>query len=99
MKQNKLNTIVNFVPRFFKAMRSKDTPRSAKLVGLAAIAYAVMPADLISDFIPVIGILDDAIVLPFLIYLATTMIPENMETERVKVKKDNYINVDDYEVR
>lgn len=91
--KSKINRVLNFIPRFFKAMRSKDTPLIAKLVGLAAIGYAIMPADLIADVIPVIGLLDDAIVLPFLMYLATTMIPEEKQ-EKVVVETNDYLEVD-----
>lgn len=70
--QDKLNTI----PIFFKALRNKETPILAKGLVLASIAYVILPADVVADFIPVIGVLDDAIVLPFLLYLASKMIPE-----------------------
>ena len=99
-KNNKTTTIMNFIPRFFNAMRSKDTPGSAKLIGLLAVAYAVIPADLIADVVPVLGILDDAIVLPFLMYLATTMLSEeSIDSNKSKVNKDQYIKVDDFEVK
>lgn len=47
-------------------------------MGLGAILYAVMPADLINDMIPFLGILDDAIVLPFLIFITSKMIPDSV---------------------
>lgn len=93
--QQKFNKVVGFVPTFFKAMKSKDTPPLAKAVGLLAISYAIMPADFIADVIPVIGLLDDAIVLPFLMYLATTMLPENhKQPQTVKVETKDYVEMD-----
>ena len=47
-----------------------------------------MPADLIIDMIPFLGILDDAIVLPFLIYITSKMIPDSV-MDKEKIKKIN----------
>ena len=49
-------------------------PRSAKWLAAAAIAYAVSPIDLIPDFIPVIGHLDDLLIVPALAWLALRQI-------------------------
>ena len=54
------------------------TPRASRVFLGAAIAYAVSPIDLIPDFIPVIGLLDDVIVLPALIWLALRLIPRDV---------------------
>lgn len=98
--RNKLGKIINFIPSFVRAMKSKDTPFLAKVLGFGAIVYAIMPADIIADFIPVLGILDDAIVLPFLLYLASTMMKlDNFEMKKAKVKKEDVIYVKDYEVK
>ena len=52
------------------------TPKPAKwLLGLA-IGYVLMPFDLIPDFIPVIGQLDDLVIVPGLIYLALKYVPD-----------------------
>lgn len=75
---NKLIKIKNFIPIYFKAMKNKNTPVMAKLMGIFAIAYAILPTDMIPDVVPFLGILDDAIVLPFLIYLASKMIPDEV---------------------
>ncbi len=54
------------------------TPKLAKwLLGLA-VAYAVSPIDLIPDFIPVIGYLDDLVILPALVLVALKMIPQEV---------------------
>lgn len=57
------------------ACRDPRMPWPAKLVAALVVAYAVSPIDLIPDFIPVLGYLDDLIILPLGILLAVQMIP------------------------
>ena len=69
------------------AARSPDTPFIAKLVAAAVAAYAFSPIDLIPDFIPVIGLLDDIILIPLGIALALRLIPhELMERFRAEAE-------------
>lgn len=58
----------------------RTPPRTRWLLG-AAVAYAVSPIDLIPDFIPVIGHLDDAIILPLLVWLALRSMPPALLAE------------------
>ena len=51
------------------------TPWYAKAMGVFVVAYALSPIDLIPDFIPVLGYLDDVILLPVLIWLAVRLLP------------------------
>ncbi|MEG0821616.1 MAG: DUF1232 domain-containing protein [Burkholderiaceae bacterium] len=51
------------------------TPWIVKLLVFAAVAYALSPIDLIPDFIPVLGLLDDLVILPLLIGLAIRLTP------------------------
>jgi len=50
------------------------TPKFAKILLWIAIAYALSPIDLIPNFLPVIGYLDDIIILPFLLYIAIKLV-------------------------
>lgn len=59
----------------FLAWKDPATPFPAKAVIAVTIAYAVSPIDLIPDFIPFLGQLDDLIIVPALIVLALRMIP------------------------
>lgn len=57
------------------ARKHPDTPLLAKILCIATLLYALSPIDLIPDFIPVLGFVDDAILLPGLIWLAIRMLP------------------------
>lgn len=56
--------------------KDKRTPFSAKIISATALALAFSPIDLIPDFIPVLGYLDDIIIIPLLIYISFKLIPE-----------------------
>ena len=55
-----------------------DTPWSAKLLAALVVAYAFSPIDLIPDFVPVLGYLDDLIIVPLGVYLAIRLIPPHV---------------------
>ena len=57
------------------ACKDVRTPRLAKAVAIFTVGYALSPIDLIPDFIPILGLVDDAIILPALIWLLLRMIP------------------------
>lgn len=59
----------------FLAWKDPATPVVARIVIACAVAYALSPIDLIPDFIPVFGYLDDLVILPALITLALRLIP------------------------
>ena len=60
------------------ARRDPRVPWRAKVVAALVVAYALSPIDLIPDFIPVLGYLDDLIILPLGILLALKMIPPDV---------------------
>ena len=72
----------------FLAYKRKDTPILAKILIAITVAYALSPIDLIPDFIPIIGYLDDLIILPFLIYLSIKLIPKAIMDECREQAKD-----------
>jgi uncharacterized membrane protein YkvA (DUF1232 family) len=65
----------------YLAARHPETPWYARLLVTAVVAYALSPIDLIPDFIPVIGYLDDLILLPIGIALAIKSIPDSVLVE------------------
>lgn len=66
------------IPAVFIAMKKKETPVLAKIIAGLTVAYALSPIDLIPDFIPVLGYLDDIILLPALVALTIRMIPSDV---------------------
>jgi uncharacterized membrane protein YkvA (DUF1232 family) len=59
----------------YLALRDPRTPWIAKVVGGIVVAYAVSPIDLIPDFVPVLGYVDDVLLLPLGILLVRRLIP------------------------
>ncbi len=65
------------------AARDSRTPWYAKALGVAVAAYALSPIDLIPDFVPVLGLLDDLLIVPLGLWLTLKLIPpEVMATHR-----------------
>lgn len=67
-----------------------NTPWYAKALGLFVVGYALSPIDLIPDFIPVLGYLDDVILLPALIWLTIRLLPPAV-VEECRAKADAWI--------
>jgi len=59
-------------------LKHPETPWIAKLFLGLAIAYLLLPFDLIPDFIPVLGQIDDVIIIPILVYIALLFIPKTV---------------------
>jgi len=69
-------------------LKHPQTPWIAKLFLGLAVGYLLLPFDLIPDFIPVIGQLDDVVIIPVLLYLALLFIPESIiQSCREQVKQ------------
>lgn len=66
------------IPAVFLALKRRDTPFLAKVLAAVTVAYALSPIDLIPDFIPVLGYLDDVILLPILVALTVKLIPKDV---------------------
>lgn len=74
-KAKKLKTDI---PAIFLALKDNETPIFAKILAGITVAYALSPIDLIPDFIPVFGYLDDVILLPMLVTLTIKFIPQDV---------------------
>ena len=66
------------IPAVFLALKKTETPVLAKICAGATIIYALSPIDLVPDFIPVLGYLDDLIILPALVALTVKLIPHEV---------------------
>lgn len=76
---------------FYKRiLNHPHTPRLAKVLLGFAVAYAASPIDLIPDFIPVIGYLDDLLILPLLIWISLQLIPKSVIMECRQPSNDGF---------
>ena len=73
------------IPAVFLALKEKDTPVIAKIFAGITIAYALSPIDFIPDFIPILGYLDDLIILPLFVTVTVKLIPDEI-MQQCKVK-------------
>jgi uncharacterized membrane protein YkvA (DUF1232 family) len=87
MKSLKLFAIANkaklfhYLTALWLLLKDPRTPLAAKLVAGVVVAYALSPIDLIPDFIPVLGLLDDVILVPLGVALAVKLVPPPLWTE------------------
>lgn len=79
------------IPTIYIALKKKETPRVAKVFAIITVCYALSPIDLIPDFIPVLGYLDDVILLPILIALTIKLIPEDI-INKCRLEAENIWN-------
>jgi uncharacterized membrane protein YkvA (DUF1232 family) len=63
------------------AARDPRTPWPAKLIGGLVAAYALSPIDLIPDFIPILGLLDELVIVPLGLFLAFRLVPAPLMVE------------------
>src|SRR6186997_2630871 len=81
------------------AYKDKRTPASAKILIGITVGYLLSPIDLIPDFIPVLGLLDDLIIVPALIVLSIRSIPvfileearEKLKNHPLQFRKNNWV--------
>ena len=77
----KIKNLKKEIGALYLASKRKDVPLYAKLVIILVVGYALSPIDLIPDFIPVLGYLDDLIIVPMGVALAIRLIPNNIMNE------------------
>ncbi len=76
--KEKAKKLAQDIPAVFLALKDKETPVTAKILAALTVGYALSPIDLIPDFIPVIGYLDDIVILPLLVALTIKLIPKDV---------------------
>lgn len=79
------------IPAVFLALKKKETPWYAKVSAVLTVGYALSPVDFIPDFIPVLGYLDDVIILPLMIAVTLKLIPEKI-IEQCRIESEQLWN-------
>lgn len=89
LKASQLKKQIDIV---FLAYAHPETPWYAKVWLIFVISYAMSPIDLIPDFIPILGLLDDLILIPLGIAIAIKIIPKHI-WEECKAQTENGVSV------
>ena len=76
--------LATYLLALWKLMKHPDTPRGPKIVAVVVLLYALSPIDLIPDFLPVIGQLDELILLPLGVALAVKLTPQPLWEARLR---------------
>lgn len=90
--KTKAKALKHEITALYLASRDPRTPWYAKAFMFLVLAYAISPIDLIPDFIPVVGYLDDLIIIPAGIYLAIKMIPSRIMQECREKAQNNRVD-------
>lgn len=94
--KNKARQLKSMVMVIYYAYRDPRTPWFAKLFAGLVVAYAFSPIDLIPDFIPVLGLLDDLLLIPIGVSICLKMIPRDViesATEKARLSQDKPTNI------
>lgn len=85
--KTKARNLKKEVKALYLAYKRPDVPWYAKLMVMMVVGYALNPIDLIPDFIPVLGYLDDLVIIPLGVYLTIKLVPAGvMEECRVQAE-------------
>lgn len=91
--KNKSKALKTEIIAIYLSMRDNRTPVWAKIMIILTISYAFSPIDVIPDFIPILGYLDDLIILPLMITATIKLIPKEVLAEcRIKAKESMNVN-------
>lgn len=83
--KERINQLKKDIPAIYLALKKKETPCYGKVLAILTIGYALSPIDLIPDFVPVLGYLDDLIILPLMIAATIKAVPTDiMEQCRIE---------------
>jgi len=73
--------------------KNPDTPKAVKALAFITIAYLFSPIDLIPDFIPVLGFIDDILLLPLLCWLVIKLVPDAIWQHSLKLAQSQAIDI------
>ncbi len=90
--KERIKNLKEDVPALFLCLKDSNTPLIAKVLATICVGYALSPIDLVPDFIPVLGYLDDILILPLLVYLTLKFIPKEVFEKNKALSKDMWTN-------
>ena len=98
MKHGDKISIKKSLKMLYFALKDEKLPLLPRVLIILALGYALSPIDLIPDFIPVLGYIDDMVIVPFLMGLAIKFIPqeiferakEQAEKEKIELRKNYF---------
>jgi len=85
------NQLLTYLLVLYELIKDKKIPNKTRLIFIAALGYFILPTDLISDFLPVLGFTDDLAFLTYAITTASTYITPEV-VEKAREKKDQILN-------
>ena len=90
--KEKINELKRDISAIYIALKNKYTPVYSKIIAAITVGYALSPIDLVPDFVPILGYLDDMIILPLLIFLSIKLIPKDIMQKAREEAKDIWKN-------
>lgn len=72
---------------YIRLFRDRRTPMISKILMILTLVYLISPIDIIPDFIPFAGWVDEIIIIPLLFYIATLFIPKDVIEENRQIAK------------
>ena len=88
--KNATDSINQKIGAMYIAIKHDDTPLYAKLACGLCVYYVLSPLDIVPDFIPVLGAVDDVVVLPFLMWLSVKLMPDDIMEECMRQTKEDW---------
>ena len=88
--KDKTSQLNQQIGAMYIAMKRSDTPLYAKLACGLCVYYVLSPLDVIPDFIPVLGMVDDVVILPFLLWLAIKLMPVDIMEECITQAQNDW---------
>lgn len=87
--RERTSQLLSDLPAVYYVLKDPETPWSARVPAALVVIYALSPIDLIPDWIPVLGYLDDLVILPLLIALVIRSIPGEAWERAIKKAEDD----------
>ncbi len=88
--KNATDSINQKIGAMYIAIKRDDTPLYAKLACGLCVYYVLSPLDIVPDFIPILGAIDDVVVLPFLMWLSVKLMPADIMEECMQQTKEDW---------